>query len=192
MLMDSLAAREVRPDQVDAVLMTHMHPDHVGWNCTEVNGELRPTFPNARYVSTPAEWKRWVTVEAGFVLRHLLPLEAAGQLDLVEDGYEPAPGVSLLATPGHTPGHVSVLVYGGGEGAVITGDLMHHPIEVEHPDWSPSADDDPDLSARSRLALVERVEAEGLTLLGGHFPEGQHAGRVLRVEGRRRFRPFGA
>jgi glyoxylase-like metal-dependent hydrolase (beta-lactamase superfamily II) len=82
-----------------------------------------------------------------------------------------------------------VLVYGAGEGAVITGDAAHHPLELEHPDWSPSADDDREQSARSRAALVERIEAEGLIVLGGHFPA-PHAGRLVRVESRRVYRPL--
>ncbi|HLZ71681.1 MAG TPA: MBL fold metallo-hydrolase [Dehalococcoidia bacterium] len=184
-----LDAAGIEPERVDAVVFTHLHPDHVGWNCTERHGAFVPTFPNARYIVHRPEWERWKDVEAGYIRRHVLPLAASSQLDLVDDGHEPAPGVRLLSTPGHTAGHVSVLVHGGGEGGVITGDAAHHPLEIEHPDWSPSADDDRVLSARSRTALVERIEAEGLLVLGGHFPA-PHAGRVVRVEQRRVYRPL--
>ncbi len=184
-----LAAAGIAPERVDAAVFTHLHPDHVGWNCTERDGAYIPTFPNARYVVHRPEWERWKDVEAGYIRRHVLPLARAGQLDLVEDGFEPAPGVRLLSTPGHTAGHISVLVYGGGEGAVITGDAAHHPLELEHPDWSPSADDDREQSARSRAALVDRIEEEGLTVLGGHFPA-PHAGRLVRVESRRVYKPL--
>jgi len=187
MLPAALQADGIQPEDVDTVLFTHLHPDHVGWNCTEQEGSYLPTFPNARYVVNRAEWEHWSDVPAGYVRRHLLPLRESGQLELVTDGHEPAAGVQLLSTPGHTPGHVSILVYNGGEGGIITGDATHHPIEVEYPEWSPSADEDPVLSVRSRQSLIDRVEVAGLLLLGGHFPP-PHAGRVLRVGQRRVYR----
>ncbi len=185
----SLAAAGIKNEDVNAVISTHLHPDHVGWNCTEVDGVYHPTFPNAAYVINRPEWVQWADVAAGYIRRHVLPLAESGQLSLVDDGHEPLPGVRLISTPGHTSGHVSVLVYGAGAGAVITGDAAHHPAEIEHPNWSPSADDDPELSARSRARLIERVEQEGLIVLGGHFPA-PHAGRIIRVEQRRVYQPL--
>ncbi len=186
----SLAAAGIKNEDVNTVIFTHLHLDHVGWNCTEVAGEFRPTFPNATYVINRPEWVQWADVDAGYIKRHVLPLAASGQLRLVDDGHEPLPGVRLISTPGHTSGHVSVLVYGGGEGGVITGDAAHHPAEIEHPDWSPSADDDPELSGRSRARLIERIEQDGLTVMGGHFPA-PHAGRIVRVQQRRVYQPLG-
>ena len=187
----ALANAGVAPENVDVVVSTHLHFDHVGWNCTEVDGGWLPTFPNARYVVNRREWARWIDVEAGYVARQLRPIDAAGQLELVDDGYEPAPGMRLLGTPGHTPGHVSVLVYDGGDGGVITGDAAHHPAELEHPDWIPAVDEDSGLASKSRLELADRIEAEGLTVLGGHFPE-PHCGRIVRVQQRRTYVPLGA
>lgn len=182
-------------ERVDAVVMTHLHPDHIGWNFTERDGERRLTFPNARYTVTRAEWEHWQGSPAGFIARRAtarsaLPLAGTGQLDLAEDGYEPAPGVRLLATPGHTPGHVSVLLFDGGEGAVITGDAAYNPAQLEQPAWSSSADVDPALAARSRTTLADRIADEGLIVLGGHFPPPQ-AGRLLRVGQRRVYRSLG-
>jgi glyoxylase-like metal-dependent hydrolase (beta-lactamase superfamily II) len=188
-LPDQLAAAGIKPERIDAVLFTHLHPDHVGWNCTERDGAYVPTFPNARYIVHRPEWERWKDVDAGYIRRHVLPLAGTGQLDLVSDGHEPAAGVRLLSMPGHTAGHVCLLIYDGGEGGVITGDAAHHPLELEHPEWSPSADDDRVQSARSRAALVARIEAEGLLVLGGHFPA-PHAGRIVRVEQRRVYQPL--
>jgi glyoxylase-like metal-dependent hydrolase (beta-lactamase superfamily II) len=123
------------------------------------------------------------------VRRSVKPLAETGQLELVEDGHEPAPGVRLLATPGHTAGHVGILVYGQGEGGIIAGDIAHHPMEFEHPEWSPRFDADPAQAARTRTTLVERAEAEGLLVLGGHLPP-PHAGRIVRVEQRRVYQPL--
>jgi glyoxylase-like metal-dependent hydrolase (beta-lactamase superfamily II) len=149
-------------------------------------------FPNARYIVTRTEWEHRETVAGPeMTARCLLPVEKSEQLTLVEDGYEPAPGVRLLATPGHTPGHVSVLVSDGGEAGVITGDAAHHPAEMEDPEIVAAFDADPAQSSASRVALVQRVEAEGLTVMGGHFPP-PTAGRVVRVEGKRRWRWLGA
>ncbi len=189
-LIASLLYAGVRLEDVDAVVFTHLHIDHVGWNCIEVSpGDYRPTFPNAQYVVNRAEWERWEGDGAGYLARNVRPLAEMGQLVLVDDGHEPAPGVRLLSTPGHTAGHVSILVYGGGEGGVITGDAAHHPAELEHTDWSPAIDEDPALSARSRETLVQRIEADGLIVLGGHFPP-PHAGRMMRVAQRRIYQPL--
>ena len=191
-LPGSLKAAGIRPEQVDVVIATHLHADHVGWNCTEVSGgRFQPTFPNAQYIVDRHEWEYWDATGARYLDRTIRPLFETNQLNLVEDGYEPASGITLLSTPGHTAGHISVLVFAGGEGAVVTGDAAHHPIEIEHPDWSPGMDQDRELSAHSRTVLVDRVEAEGLTLLGGHFPA-PHAGRVVRVEHRRVYQPLTA
>lgn len=188
-LPTALAAAGVQPERVDAVVFTHLHFDHIGWNYVQRDDESVPMFPNARYVIHRPEWDRWAADETGPIRRNVRPLADSGQLVLVDDGHEPAPGISLLWTPGHTTGHVSVLIYSGGAGGVITGDAAHHPAELEQPQWSPSFDDDRDLSARTRAALVERAEAEGLIVMGGHFPP-PLAGRVVRVEGRRSYQPI--
>ena len=180
----ALRLAEVDLARVDAVVLTHLHPDHIGWNFSGQNGEPRPTFPNARYIVTRAEWEFWKDNPAGYIARSVRPLETTGQLDIVEDGHEPAPGVRLLATPGHTPGHVSVLLYDGGEGAVITGDALYNPAQLEQPQWSSASDSDPALSARSRASLADRIADEGLIVLGGHFSPPQ-AGKLLRVGQRR-------
>jgi glyoxylase-like metal-dependent hydrolase (beta-lactamase superfamily II) len=188
----ALAAAGIARETVDDVVLTHLHSDHIGWNTVPDGDVHRPMFPNARYIATRADWENRATVAGrSNAARCLDPVKAAGQLTLAADGFEVAPGVSLFATPGHTPGHTSILVVDGGEGAIITGDAAHHPAEVENPDMSPPFDFDPAQSAVSRQALVERAEAEGLVILGGHFPA-PGAGTIVRVGQRRQWRWLGA
>lgn len=190
-LPGALKEAAIDPASVDAVVFTHLHADHIGWNVTDRDGEARPTFPNAEYIVAKTEWAFWGALQNRDIARCVRTIEAAGQLRAVDDGFEPAPGVAMLATPGHTPGHSSILVAGGGEGCVITGDAAHHPAEFEDPDLQPPYDADPELAKVSRKALGDRVEAEGLLVVGGHFPA-PSAGTLVRIEGRRRWRWLGA
>ncbi|MFN0147302.1 MAG: MBL fold metallo-hydrolase [Dehalococcoidia bacterium] len=188
----ALTAAGIDPLRVDTVVATHLHADHIGWNVTAGDGVPRPMFPNARYVVTRTEWEnRARTAGRTNAARCLDPVEASGQLELVDDGHVVAPGVELLATPGHTPGHVSVLVMDGGSGGVITGDAAHHPAELEDESLVARFDADPVQSSASRRRLVERAEADGLVVLGGHFPP-PTAGQVVRVGQKRTWRWLGA
>jgi glyoxylase-like metal-dependent hydrolase (beta-lactamase superfamily II) len=188
----ALRAAGIEPEAVDAVVMTHLHSDHIGWNSIDRDGVFVPAFPKARYIVPRREWEaREAIADEGARARSLQPVEASGQLTLVEDGHTVAPGVTLLATPGHTPGHTSVLVFDGGSGGVITGDAVHHPGEMENPEVTAVFDSDPEQARTTRRALVERAEAEGLVVLGGHFPP-PTAGRVVRAEQKRRWMWMGS
>lgn len=191
LLPGALVAAGIQPDAVDAVILTHVHGDHIGWNTTESGGQHRPTFPNARYIITRTEWAARAKVAGGAVATKLTPIEASGQLELVDDGHEVAPGVSLLATPGHTPGHTSVLVFDGGSGGIVTGDVVHHPIEIIDPDIVVPIDSDAQQSIASRKAMIARAAADGLVVMGGHFPP-PTAGYVTAVEGKRTWKWVGA
>jgi len=193
LLPAALANAGIVSDAVDDVVFTHLHSDHTGWNTVLRDGSTQPMFPKARYIVTRIEWEHRVrTAGRESAERSLDPIELSGQLTLVDDGHEVAPGVSLLATPGHTPGHTSVLIMGSsGEGGIITGDAAHHPAELENPELTPAFDYDPAQSARSRLALVERAEAQGLIVMGGHFPA-PTAGTIVRVEQKRQWKWLGA
>lgn len=185
-LPGALAGAAIEPARVDTVIFTHLHSDHIGWNVIDRDGEVVPMFPNAEYVVAKDEWAFWGATQSKDIARCVRTVEATGQLRAVDDGFEAAPGVSMFATPGHTPGHVSILVGSGRDGAVITGDAAHHPAEFENPELQPPYDADPELAKRSRMALADRVEAEGLLVMGGHFPP-PAAGRIVRVKGRRRW-----
>src|SRR6185295_15252274 len=135
---DDLAKAGFAADDVDAVLCTHMHVDHVGWNTRLVDGAWRPTFSRARYLFGRTEYDHWQAAgdpgERQVIADSVQPVIDAGLADWVESDHAVTPEVRLEPTPGHTPGHVSVRIRSGGEEAVITGDLVHHPIQCCAPE----------------------------------------------------------
>ncbi|MFE7116085.1 MBL fold metallo-hydrolase [Streptomyces sp. NPDC057654] len=177
--LDRLTAAGFAPETVDYVILTHLHADHVGWNTRRAaDGSWRPTFPNARYLTSRTEYDYWSRVDMEESRRQMLqdsvaPVREAGLLDLVdvaEGGTEVVPGITLLPTPGHTPGQISVTLRGGGHSAVITGDCVHHPVQLAHPDLCSSVDIDAEQAARTRTRLLAELAGTGTLLLGSHFP----------------------
>lgn len=166
------------PEDVDFVICTHMHFDHVGWNTTFVEGKWIPTFPNAQYIFSKREFNYWNSKpekemeddRMGFA-ESVLPIHKAGLAKLVPDDYQAAEGVSLIPTPGHTPGHVAVLIESNGESAVISGDALHHPCQIAHPEWGTPFDTDTEQANRSRLELLNRIVDTNTLLIGTHFAE---------------------
>ncbi len=193
-LPDRLRSAGVSPEDIDTVMFTHLHPDHVGWNLQQEGGQYRPTFPRARYVAHRADWDTVRRVEVqqelaaiapGYVEQTLTPLESLGVLDLADgDRILLSEEVTALHTPGHTPGSMSLLVASRGERAILVGDAIGHPAQVEHPDWAVIHDMDGPQAERTRRQLLDRLEAEGLVVSANHFPE-PGFGRVVRLEGRR-------
>ncbi|MFH0522185.1 MBL fold metallo-hydrolase [Streptomyces sp. M41] len=187
--LERLAAAGFTPDTVDLVVLTHLHTDHVGWNTTAgTDGAWVPTFPAARYVTSRAEREFWAGYDMDEPRRQMFrdsvhPVEDAGLLDLVDvpaEGAEIAPGLRLLPTPGHTPGHVAVeLSSGGGETALITGDCIHHPVQFAHPAIGSCVDTDPEQAEATRHALLDSLAGTDTLVLGTHFPP-PTAGRVVR------------
>jgi glyoxylase-like metal-dependent hydrolase (beta-lactamase superfamily II) len=158
-------------DEIGVAVITHAHPDHVPGFIEFVDGELVPTFPSARHVISKAEWRYWVDEDPGepsagmvpMVRPSLTALRDAGVLDLVDGDEEIADGITLLPTPGHTPGHMSVLVASGGETCVVAGDVVLTEWAFEHPEWTAIPEVDPGLVVRTRRALFDRlVESGGL------------------------------
>ena len=171
---DRLAAAGVVPEEVDYVFCTHMHVDHVGWNTRLDNGRFVPTFPNAKYLFHRTEWEHWKETEeeiqAEVVKDSLLPIVDAGLAVMVESDHVIEDGVRLLSTPGHTPGHCSLLLGERGRGdAVITGDLLHHPFLIAEPDWPSRVCWDPEMAVRTRREFVERYADTPTRVLGTHF-----------------------
>ena len=169
---------------IDTVVNTHLHADHVGWNTMLRDGEWVPTFPRARYLFSAAEYQHWCEHTSHADTRHALadsvtPIVEAGLADLVGTQHRICDEVSLIPTIGHTPGHVSVRIVSGGEEALITGDFMHHPCQVAHPDYDLTSDSDPARGIRTRWEMFERLADRPVLLLISHFADAT-AGRILR------------
>ena len=171
-------------ESIDTVLCTHLHVDHVGWNTMRVDGRWVPTFPRARYLMGRAEFAHWTGDHGREDMRpvladSVLPVHDAGLVDLVETDHALCPEVSLVPTFGHTPGHVSVRIASRGEEALITGDFLHHPCQIAHPDWSSTADWDAEQAHRTRLRMYQELADRPVLVLGTHFA-GATAGRIVR------------
>lgn len=182
--LEDFAAAGFRLDAVGTVLCTHMHVDHVGWNTRLVEGRWQPTFGNARYLYAQDEWRHWrehdQAEEFGPVIQDSVqPIFDAGLADLVPGDHAVNDAVRLTPTPGHTPGHVSVHLSSRGEEAIITGDMMHHPCQMAHPEWSSTADAHPQEAADTRLAFLNRYADRPVLVIGTHFC-GPTAGRIVR------------
>lgn len=167
--MAALTAAGVATNDIDYVLCTHLHVDHIGWNTRLQDGRWVPTFPNARYLMPSND-------EASMTLRgsvsygeSVLPILEAGQAELVEAGHMLGEHVELVPSPGHTPGHVSVLVKGGDRAALITGDALHSTAQCWHPEWHFKYDADPGLAVTSRKEILARCSETGCMVLGSHF-----------------------
>ncbi len=177
-------------ESVDLVLCTHLHVDHVGWNTMLRGGTWVPTFPNATYLIGGTEWDFFSTAEEPFlkgpVDDSVRPVVAAGMSQLVDDAHRLTDEVWLESTPGHTPGHFSVRISSRGEEAVITGDLMHHPILCRYPEWDNKFDYDGPRAKKTRRAFCERYADSGVLVLGTHFAT-PSAGRIRKQDDAYRF-----
>jgi len=188
--LDDLRAAGVSPEQVDLVLCTHLHVDHVGWNTRLVDGRWVPTFPKARYVFPGEEWEFWKheneagREKSGCIADSVVPVVEAGQAVMVSGTERIDPWLSYEPWVGHTPGHVGVRVHTSVGDAVFSGDLMHRVVQVAEPQWSSIFCYDGKRAAETREAFVERHAASGELVLPAHFP---HPGRIVPDGGGHRF-----
>jgi glyoxylase-like metal-dependent hydrolase (beta-lactamase superfamily II) len=180
--LEDLRKAGYETDEIDTVMCTHLHVDHVGWNTMLVDGKWIPTFPNARYLMGKKEYEYWDKAESGNVNSDnaddlnqgvmgdsVRPVFDAGLIDLVEMDHRVCDEVFLEPTTGHTPGHVSIHIQSEGEEALITGDCIHHPCQIEHLDWASSADFDQTASTTTRVELMERYANRDILIIGTHF-----------------------
>jgi glyoxylase-like metal-dependent hydrolase (beta-lactamase superfamily II) len=189
-LLPKLQAAGIQPEAVEQVVLSHLHPDHVGWALTSTGDGYRPTFPRARYLVHRADWDAFQTAEVQghvpfpYVDQTITPLQALGVLDLVEGEHSISEELTTWHTPGHTPGHMSILVSSGGERGILLGDVAIHPAQVTEPEWNTMFELQPDIAIQTRRRTLDRIEAEGLRVVACHFPE-PGFGQIVRLEGRR-------
>lgn len=173
-----LAAVGVKPDDVNIVLCTHLHADHVGWNTRLVNGKWVPTFRNARYLMAEVEYRYLVDKvnRVGLEANHhcypdsVLPVVEHGQADMVSMAYRVAPGIHTEPAPGHTPGSVLIHLEDGRDHAICTGDLIHHPLQMSDPGMPSAYCEDPQASAAVRTAFCRQYADTQTRVLTAHFP----------------------
>ena len=181
--LDDLRAAGCAPEAVDVVICTHLHVDHVGWNTRLEDGRWVPTFPGARHLFARRDWEHWSAERDDDTKRIMAdsvePIVDAGLARLVEMDHRISSEIWLEPTPGHTPGHVSVRLSSDGVDAVITGDLMHHPIQMAEPQWASSFDTDADQARTTRRDFCARYADSAVTVLGTHFHH-PTAGRIVR------------
>lgn len=189
--LERLRAAGCEPEDINYVLLTHLHVDHVGWNTQWKKGRWVPTFPNARYIFARAEYDYFTDPQnlsdrnrTSFAVQKdsVDPVIEAGLADLIEiDGSELIPGFTFYPTPGHSIAHASIILHSGGETALFTGDVMHHPVQVFRPEWNSVFDAFPEAAQRSRAWALAFAVAHQATVFSSHFPASS-AGSVERDE----------
>jgi len=199
-LLHQLAAMGIMPDDVAAVVFTHLHMDHIGW-ATRIadDGQRRWTFPKADYFVAKTELDFWTSGATGARVHHidafdaiLRPLVSSGRLTAVAYDAPILAGMSLLATPGHTPGHASIVFGQGHEQLVVAGDIFHCPGQVERPEWHHRADMDPNLARITRRAFIAQAASQGWLVAAGHFRNGLQVGTIAPQGDGHRFVPVDA
>jgi glyoxylase-like metal-dependent hydrolase (beta-lactamase superfamily II) len=171
--LENMAKLGFPAESIDRVLCTHLHFDHVGWNTKLVGDQWVPTFPNARYLFGETEWGFWSEEEdhfdTGCKEQAILPVLDAGLADLVDSRHKINDEISLIPTPGHTPGHVSILITSKGEQAIITGDMFHHPCQMAKPGLLDIGDVEHDRAEQTRIDFMNTYSDGKTLILGTHF-----------------------
>jgi glyoxylase-like metal-dependent hydrolase (beta-lactamase superfamily II) len=181
----NLAAAGVALTDIDYVMCTHLHVDHVGWNTRLENGRWAPTFPNARYVFAERELEHWTRrqnddpASCPWITDSVLPVVAAKRVELVSSDHALSELIRLVPTPGHTIDHYSVQVGKPGEDAIVTGDMIHSPLQARYPELGMFADYDPRQAGETRRRLFDRIGDTPTWLCTAHFPS-PSIGRIVR------------
>ncbi len=175
-LLQNLKEVGITPGDIDIVVLTHGHPDHLGGNTSE--GKL--TFSNARFVMWKDEWNFWMSEQAERLDEHIKELlikiarnnlqPIRNQLDLIEQETEIVPGISTIEAAGHTPGHMALTISSEGERLLCIADAFLHPIHIEQPEWHATVDFSPQQVATTRRRLIDKASVENTMVLAFHFP----------------------
>jgi glyoxylase-like metal-dependent hydrolase (beta-lactamase superfamily II) len=181
--LSDLAAAGYARESIDTVLCTHLHVDHVGWNTMKQGDRWVPTFPNARYLFGRAEYAHWTGPHDRDDIRTVFadsvqPILDAGLAELIDPDHRIGEEISLIPTPGHTPGHVSLRIASDGVEGLITGDFLHHPCQIAHPDWASTADWDAAAANATRRRMYAALADRPVLILGTHFA-GATAGHLV-------------
>jgi glyoxylase-like metal-dependent hydrolase (beta-lactamase superfamily II) len=189
--LERMEAAGFAPGDVDLVIHTHLHADHVGWDTRRDGDRWVPTFTGARHLYTEADlaYSQSSAMEGEDVYGDsIAPIFEAGLADVVAVDADLGHGLVLEPSPGHTPGHVSLWVESDGQRALITGDFLHHPVQFAEPSWAEIADADVEGARETRRRMMGRAAETGALVLGTHF-SGKPAGRVTVDGDRWRFDP---
>jgi glyoxylase-like metal-dependent hydrolase (beta-lactamase superfamily II) len=178
----ALGAAGLSPADVQIVVVTHGHPDHLGGLCTDG----RPRFAAARYLISQDEWDWLAEGENPIAREQLGPVEEAGRLERVDGETELVPGLRLVPAPGHTPGQLAIEI-GGPPGVLYLADVVADELHVEHPGWVMAFDRDPERNVRTRAALLGRAADEELVVAAAHIPQ---PGRIEHGDSGLRFAPL--
>lgn len=178
-------------DQINFVIHTHLHADHVGWNLRYAGGMPAPYFRRARYVISKDDYDYFTEPErlaqTPHVQRQVIPLRRLRLQEIVEGEHQVTDEISVAPAPGHTPGHQIVLINSNGQKGAVVGDLLHNIAQVSEPTWCAGVDTDKVQSAASREKLLDQAEKEGWIIAAGHFPPGKQIGKVVRDGDKRRW-----
>jgi len=181
--LERLQAAGVAPEEVDVVMCTHLHVDHVGWNTRLVDGRWVPTFPNARYLFSRTEYEHFQAnsqhMDREAFDDSIVPVVNSGQAEMTEGEHPVAEGIWLEPAPGHTPGHVAMKLESDGAAAIFTGDILHHPLQVYRPEWNSRFCVLPDAARASRRGVLDYCADKGALLMPAHFGD-PHCGHVHR------------
>jgi glyoxylase-like metal-dependent hydrolase (beta-lactamase superfamily II) len=169
-LLNSLRRLGREPGQIEAVAITHLHPDHLGWAWSTVPGDDQPPFAHASYLVAAPEWERRDLAAEGGASEDRLSAMATN-VRTIGDGEEIFPGVHASLAPGHTIGHTTYTIDGGDQRLIAFGDALHSPVQIAHPEWSCGIDHDPLGSAEHRRRLVEELGRPDTIGYGGHFAD---------------------
>jgi glyoxylase-like metal-dependent hydrolase (beta-lactamase superfamily II) len=184
-MLADMRSKGVDPASIDVVVHTHLHGDHVGWN---LSSEGKPNFPNARHIAPQADWDYFMAdIQNQAQMQQVIPLQEMGKLDLVSGEVTINSEITTYPTPGHTPGHQSIMVSSGDERALITGDLAHHPAQVDRTEWCSAFDIDHRTTSDTRARMFAQLEADGVTVAFSHFPEAPF-GQLVRLGTKRIWR----